>query len=87
MTRSRQLTPVDATKANEHFVPITVIWALILFALLKKADVSKSSSKGKNGQLGDEVIYSPIIFSKRKYAYLIRRIDGQQRARKRTFQP
>jgi hypothetical protein len=34
-------------------VPITVIWALILFALLKKADVSKSSSKGKNGQLAD----------------------------------
>jgi hypothetical protein len=31
-------------------VPITAISASILFALLKEADVSKSSSNGKNGQ-------------------------------------
>jgi hypothetical protein len=47
--------------SNEHLMPITAISALILFALLKKAAVSKSSSKGKNGQFADVAVLVDLV--------------------------
>lgn len=37
-------------------LPITDFSVSVLPALLNKADVSKSSSKGKNGQIGDVAV-------------------------------
>ena len=47
--------------SNERLVPKAVISCPILFALLKKADVSKSSSKGKNGQIADIAVLDKLI--------------------------